>query len=120
MTVALWIVNIVLALAFLAAGLAKVAQPKTKLAGTMGWVEDFAAPSVKLIGTAEIVGAFGLALPLVTGIAPVLAPVAAVCLAVLMIGAVVVHIRRAEPFLPALVLGVVAVASAVLAFAAGV
>lgn len=117
MIIALWIVNIVLALAFLAAGLTKAAQPKAKLAGTMGWVDDFASPSVKLIGIAEVVGALGLVLPLFARIAPVLAPIAAVCLAVLMAGAVVVHVRRTETFVPPLVLGLVSVASAVLGFA---
>lgn len=117
MTVALWIVNIVLALAFLAAGITKVSQPKAKLAGAMAWVEDFSAGPVKLIGTAEIVGALGLVLPLFTGIAGILAPIAAVCLAVLMVGAVVIHVRRSEPYVPALALGVVSVVSAVLGFA---
>ena len=102
--------------AFLAAGVTKVSQPTAKLAGAMGWVEDFGTPSVKLIGTAEIVGALGLTLPLFTGIAVVLAPIAAVCLAVLMAGAIVVHSRRKESFVPSLVLGVVSVASAIVGF----
>ncbi|MHA7984215.1 DoxX family protein [Rathayibacter sp. CAU 1779] len=118
MTIALWIVNILLALAFLAAGGTKLLQPKAKLAPAMGWVEDFATPSVKLIAAAEVVGALGLVLPLFTGIATILAPIAAVCLAIIMVGAVVVHIRRKEPVLPALVLGIVSIASAVLGFAA--
>lgn len=116
MTIALWIINIVLALAFLASGIAKVSQPKTRLAGMMGWVEDFRAPSVKLIGTAEIIGAFGLTLPLFTGIVVILAPIAAVCLVVVMIGAVVVHARRKESFAPSLVLGVISVVSAAIGF----
>jgi uncharacterized membrane protein YphA (DoxX/SURF4 family) len=116
MTIALWIINIVLALAFLTAGITKVSRPKVKLAGVMGWVEDFQAPSVKLIGTAEIVGALGLTLPLFTGIAVVIAPIAAVCLAVLMVGAVVVHARRKESFASSLVLGAISVVSAVIGF----
>lgn len=40
--------------------------------------------------------AFGLVLPAVTGIAPVLTPLAALGIALLMAGAVVVHARRAE------------------------
>jgi len=116
MTIALWIINIVLALAFLASGITKVSQPKAKLAGAMGWVEDFATPSVKLIGAAEIVGAFGLTLPLFTGVAGILAPIAALCLAVLMIGAVVVHARRKESFVPSLVLAIVSIVSAIIGF----
>jgi uncharacterized membrane protein YphA (DoxX/SURF4 family) len=118
MTVALWIVNIVLALAFLASGLTKVSQSKSKLQKNMPWVVDFPAGAVKLIGTAEVIGALGLVLPVITGITPVLAPIAAICLAVIMAGAILVHVRRTENFVPALVLGIVAIVSAVLGFAA--
>ncbi|NNC13486.1 DoxX family protein [Planctomonas sp. JC2975] len=117
MTIALWIVNIILAIAYLAAGGTKLLQPKAKLAPMMGWVEDFATPYVKLIAAAEVVGALGLVLPLLTSIAPILAPIAAVCLAIIMAGAVVVHLRRKEPVLPALVLGIVSIVSAGLGFA---
>ena len=48
----------------------------------------------------EILGATGLILPGVTGVAPVLVPIAALGLAVVMIGAAITHIRRGErPFL---------------------
>ncbi len=117
MLIALWILNALLALAFLGAGSTKLFRSKTALKGSgMPWVDDFAAPTVKLIGAAEIVGAFGLILPLLTGIAPVLTPIAASALAVLMIGGIVVHARRSENFVPALVLGVLSIASAILGF----
>lgn len=97
MNIALWIVAGVLALAFLAAGLMKVSQPKEKLAASMGWVNDFSPGTVKFIGTMEILGAIGLILPAATGIAPVLTPLAATGLAVTMILAAIVHGRRREP-----------------------
>lgn len=97
MNIALWIVAGVLALAFLAAGLMKVSQPKEKLATSMGWVDDFSPGTVKFIGTMEILGAIGLILPAATGIAPVLTPLAATGLAVTMILAAIVHGRRREP-----------------------
>ena len=78
--------------------------------------EDFSAGTIKAIATLEIVGALGLILPLLTGIAPILTPLAGTGLAIIMIGATVVHLRRKEPFAPALVLAVLAVASAVLGF----
>jgi len=92
----LWILQILLALAFLAAGVVKMTQPRAKLQTNMGWVEDFSDTNVKLIGAAEVLGALGLVLPWWTGIAPVLTPIAALCLAVAMAGAVIVHIRRKE------------------------
>lgn len=97
MNIALWIVAAVLALAFLAAGLMKLIRPKEQLAAAMGWVNDFSAGMVKLIGTLEVLAAIGLVVPPLAGIAPVLAPLAAVGLVLLMIGAAITHGRRHEP-----------------------
>jgi uncharacterized membrane protein YphA (DoxX/SURF4 family) len=95
--VALWIIQIVLAAAFLIAGTTKVLTPREKLRERMAWVDDFSQTSVRLIGTAEILGALGLILPAATGIAPILTPIAAVGLVIIMIGAAITHVRRKEP-----------------------
>jgi uncharacterized membrane protein len=95
--VALWIIQIVLAAAFLIAGTTKVLTRKEKLRERMAWVDDFSQTSVRLIGTAEILGALGLILPAATGIAPILTPIAAVGLIIIMIGAAITHVRRQEP-----------------------
>jgi uncharacterized membrane protein YphA (DoxX/SURF4 family) len=94
--VVLWIVAALLAVAFGAAGLMKLTRPKAKLAATMAYVEDFSGGAVKAIGALELLAALGLILPAVTGIAPVLVPLAAVGLVIVMIGAAVVHARRGE------------------------
>jgi uncharacterized membrane protein YphA (DoxX/SURF4 family) len=98
MNVVLWIIQIVLALAFLAAGAMKTLQSKEKILANpqMGWAGDFSQPMIKLIGAAEVLGALGLILPALTKIAPVLTPIAAVGLAVVMIGAIAEHARRKE------------------------
>ena len=96
MNIALWIVAGLLAIAFLGAGVMKLTQPKEKLQTNMGWVEDFSVLQVKGIGALELLGAIGLIVPGVTGIAPILVPIAALGLAVIMIGAAVTHIRRSE------------------------
>lgn len=96
MNIALWILQILLALAFGMAGIMKVTQPINKLEGRMGWVKDVRPGGVRLIGSLEILGAIGLILPAVTGIWPWLTPVAAACLALTMIGAMIVHGRRGE------------------------
>ena len=117
MEIAYWIVAGLLALAVLAAGGMKLARPKEALAASgMGWVSDFGGGTVKLIGAAEVLGAIGLILPKLTGIAPILSPIAALALAVTMLGAIVVHVRRKESFTPSLVLGLLAVAAAILGF----
>jgi hypothetical protein len=96
MNVGLWIVAGLLAVAFLASGAMKVIQPKEKLPAGWGWVEDFSAGSIKAIGTVEILAAVGLVLPAALDIAPVLVPLAAVGLVLLMVGGFIVHVRRRE------------------------
>jgi len=96
MNIALWVVQILLALAFGMAGIMKVTQPIDKLEARMGWVKSVGPRGVRLIGSLEILGAIGLILPAVTGILPWLTPVAAACLALTMIGAMITHGRRGE------------------------
>ncbi|MGR6963164.1 DoxX family protein [Geodermatophilus sp. URMC 61] len=111
MNVVLWIVAGLLAVAFLAAGLMKLAQPKKKLADSgMGWTEDFSDGAVKGIGALEVLGAVGLILPAALGIVPVLVPIAATGLALLMLGAAVTHARRKES--PNIVVNIVLLALA--------
>jgi hypothetical protein len=97
MNIALWIVAGLLAVAVLASGAMKLTWPKEKLAAFgMGWVEDFSAGAVKAIGTLELLPGVGLILPAALGIAPVVVPLAAVGLVVLMAGAIITHLRRHE------------------------
>jgi len=97
MNLALWITTALLALVFLLAGLLTLFSGREKLqASGMAWVEDFPPGAVKAIGVAELLGAVGLVLPALLGIAPELVPVAAVALAALMIGAAITHARRGE------------------------
>nr|HET6902577.1 DoxX family protein [Ktedonobacteraceae bacterium] len=96
MNIALWIVQILLALAFLLAGFMKVTQPVNNLKKNMNWVAHTPPRIVRLIGTLEILGGIGLILPAVTGILPWLTPVAAVGLVLTMIGAATTHIRLKE------------------------
>jgi uncharacterized membrane protein YphA (DoxX/SURF4 family) len=99
MNLALWIVAGVLAAAYLFSGGGKLIVPKEKMAAlgrNANWVEDFSPASLKAIGALEVLGATGLILPGALGIAPVLVPLAALGLVVIMIGAVITRIRRRE------------------------
>lgn len=96
MNTALWILQIVLAAFFGMAGVVKSMQPKEKLAEKLPWVEDFSAGTVRFIGVVELLAAIGLILPAATDIAPVLTPLAATGLAVIMVLAAVTHRRRKE------------------------
>jgi uncharacterized membrane protein YphA (DoxX/SURF4 family) len=95
--IALWAIAGVLAAAFLFAGGTKLAQPKDKfVASGMAWAEPFPAGLIKTIGALEVLAAVGLILPALLDIAPVLVPLAALGLALIMVGAVIVHARRRE------------------------
>ncbi|MEV7563595.1 DoxX family protein [Streptomyces tanashiensis] len=99
MNIALWIVAGLLAAAYLAGGAGKLAMSKEKLASfgpSSAWVEDFGAGSVKAIGALEALAAVGLILPAVLGVAPVLVPMAALGLVLVMTGAVITRLRRHE------------------------
>jgi hypothetical protein len=97
MSDAVWIASFVLCALYLSAGALKLLRPREVLADSLPWVEDVPARAVQLIGVAEVLGGIGVVLPWLTGIAPVLTPVAASALAVLQVLAVRVHLRRREP-----------------------
>ncbi len=96
MSITLWIIQVLLALAFLVAGMTRLTQPIEKLAAQMGWVRDFRPSTVRLIGALEVLAALGLILPPIVDVLPWLAPLAAIGLVVLMIGAAATHLRRKE------------------------
>jgi uncharacterized membrane protein YphA (DoxX/SURF4 family) len=97
MNTLLWTLQIVLAAVFAGAGATKLVQSPAQLAKTLGgWVDDFPASLLKPLGLAEVLGAIGLIVPLLVGIAPILTPVAASGVVVTMIGAIVTHARRRE------------------------
>lgn len=112
MNVALWIIAGLLAVAFLVSGAMKLTRSREELAASgMGYVNDFSDRTIKIIGTLEVLAAFGLVLPAVLGVAPVLVPLASLGLVLLMVGAVITHTRRKEsqPIIVNLVLSVLAV-----------
>jgi uncharacterized membrane protein YphA (DoxX/SURF4 family) len=97
MNIVLWIVAGLLAAAFLGAGVMKLSQPREKLVTSgQAWAADASDGFVKFVGAVEVLGALGLILPAALGIVPILTPLAAAGLVVVMIGAIVVHARRNE------------------------
>lgn len=106
-----WILQFLLAIAFVAAGLMKMTTPKERLLDRMEWVRGVTPRGIKVIGVIEILGGLGLVLPAVTGIAPVLTLLAAIGLAIVMVLAIWTHIRlqEASQAMPAAVLFVLLV-----------
>jgi hypothetical protein len=103
MDIALWVASGLLAFATVAAGGIKLAVPRVKLLKQLQWAERWSDGPFRLLGIAEVLGGIGLIVPQISGILPVLTPVAAVCLVVLMAGAVKTHLDRNEsPAAPAI------------------
>ena len=108
MNIALWIIQILLALLFLFAGGTKLYFSPEVLAA-MGPPNQVHLPGMflKFIGVCEVLGALGLVLPGLFKIRPQLTPLAAAGLLIIMIGAVVVTIAGpgVGPAVPAVVIG---------------
>jgi DoxX-like family len=95
-TIAYWIFAAVLAVFYLYAGGKKVIQSREQLQPMMAWVDRTPMWLVRTIGVLEILGAAGLILPPLTGIAAGLALVAAIGFVLLQILATGVHLARGE------------------------
>jgi hypothetical protein len=96
MNTALWIAQGVLGAMMIMAGMMKSIQSKEKLAPKLPWVNDYSAGTVKFVGVSELLGGIGLIVPWYTGILPILTPIAAVGIGVIMILAAVYHFNKKE------------------------
>ncbi|MFF7169023.1 DoxX family protein [Streptomyces pseudovenezuelae] len=92
MSIAYWIVAGLLALFYFYAGTMKVIRSRDQLRPMMAWVDRVPLPVVRVLGTVEVLGATGLLLPPLTGIAPSLASAAAIGFVLLQTGAIAVHL----------------------------
>lgn len=97
MDVALWIAQGFLFVAFLGAAFVHAVRwEQTSANPQMVWVRDIGRRNAYVIGALEAAGAIGVIAPAVTGILPILVPVAAMALALLMLSACVFHAMRRE------------------------
>ncbi|MBA2525469.1 MAG: DoxX family protein [Pyrinomonadaceae bacterium] len=111
MNIALWIIQVLLALLFLFAGGTKLVLPIETLT-SMGSPNQIHLPGlfIRFIGICEVLGALGLILPGLLRIRPGLTPLAAAGLVIIMIGATVLT-YAGDGFamaLPPLVVGLLA------------
>ena len=93
MNILLWVLQTLVALVFLFAGGSKLVMSAEKMK-EMSPPNSIMLPGwfLKFIGVVEVLGALGLILPGLTKIRHSLTPIAAVCLLIIMIGAVVLTI----------------------------
>lgn len=96
MNVAYWVIAGLLAAIYVFGGAKKLVQSPEQLRPMMGWVDVIPLPRVRAIGLLEVLGALGVILPPLTGIAPGLTIAAAAGLAIIQIGAFRLHLSRHE------------------------
>ena len=89
---ALWTAQVLTALIFLMAGGSKVLMPADMLAA----VSPVPVLFLRLLGSAELAGVAGLILPAALRIRPVLTPIAAACLSVVVVGATVITVAGGD------------------------
>jgi DoxX-like family len=98
MNVALWVVQGALAAVFAVSGAAKAVLSKERMLATgQTGVRDYSLPAIRMIAACELAAVLGLILPGLLGRGLALTPLAAVGLAIVMIGAAVAHTRLHEP-----------------------
>lgn len=98
--IVLWVVQGLLAAAFGLAGFMKMTAPLDELAKNgMTFVNEYSSGMVRFIGISELIGAIGLIIPSVFRFKPVLTPLAALGLAIIMVLATIYHIMHKEPFI---------------------
>ena len=96
MNIVLWVIQGLLALAFLLAGFMKTFRPIDALATNMAWVKSVPTGLVRFIGISELLGGIGLIVPALTHILPGLTVAAAVGLVIVMVCAAAFHASRKE------------------------
>src|SRR5215467_13644831 len=96
MNIILWVIQGLLALLFLFAGLTKAFFPLPTVKKNFPWANHVPAALVRFIGVSELLGGIGLILPAVTHILPWLTVAAALGLALVMISAAIFHASRRE------------------------
>ena len=95
LNIALWTAQIILFLLFISGAGMKLFIPADNLAAMWPWTADN-RNLVIFTGILDALAAFGLILPMITGIAPKLTFYAALSAALLMIAAIVFHVSRGE------------------------
>jgi uncharacterized membrane protein YphA (DoxX/SURF4 family) len=96
--IVLWVVQALVAAIFVFSGVTKGIWSREKLVAS-GQTGPSIVPMwlLRPVALLEVLGALGLLLPRLFDIAVWLTPVAAVGLAIVMVGAIVIHLRLKEP-----------------------
>lgn len=88
--------QLILSVIFLYFGFLKMFMPIDKIAKKVSWARDYSINKLKFFGFLEVIGGLGVILPYQLDVLPILTPMAATGLAMVMAGAAMVHLRRDE------------------------
>lgn len=98
--ISLWVIQVALALAFGMIGVTKLTTSEADLMQQSGeFIEKYGVGLIRFIGISEVLGALGLILPAALRILPILTPLAALGLAIIMGLATALHASKGEPIL---------------------
>jgi len=103
MNTVLWILQGLLAMFFIMPGVGKVSGTRERHIADGHIKPDGYLFPIRILGVLELLGCLGVILPWLTGIAPVLTPVTAVCFCMIMAAGIINHtIKREYKMLPML------------------
>ena len=98
LNIALWVLQVLLAILYLNAGFLKTFKPIQDIASQIFWAPRLPVLLVRFIGISELLGAMGLILPAALKIRPQLTTLAAAGLTIIMLLANIYHIAQGELF----------------------
>lgn len=97
MTTLLYIIEGVLILLFLLAGVFKLIQTREKImTGGGAWAEDVSAMNIKIVGIAEVILALTLFVTLFLTVPSLITTIASIGMGIIMLAAAGLHIKRKE------------------------
>lgn len=92
----LWVAQILLFTSLIWAAYLKILQPITQLQTMWPWTGEVSPAFVRFTGVIDFLGGLGVLLPALLKFKPILTPIAAVGIVLLMVSACIFHICRGE------------------------
>ena len=95
MDVALWVIQVILALLYSLAAIRKILMID-KVRASQPWAEEYSDTQLRLVAFSQLLGVLGIILPMLTGVLPWLTPIAAIGFCIIQILAFQLRYRRKE------------------------
>ena len=110
MTTTIWILKGVIAVIFTITGVSKIFLSKSKLlAKGMKGLIDLEENQINIVGLLEVLGAFGLILPTLLNMDPIISVISALCLSLTMIVAGWINHKLKLPIMPNIVIFIICI-----------